>query len=86
MVWGGFAVLAGIMLISLGLWPIVVWPFVLYWWVGHLGKALTAYQSVVKPKKWEQNVVVNVTAGPTEGQIVDAANRALDERSKYYAK
>lgn len=84
-IWGVFAVLAGIMLVSLGLWPIVVWPFVLYWYAGHLGRAVKAYQNVVKPQKWEQNVTVNVTSELTEEQISEAASRALDKRAKYYA-
>lgn len=84
-IWLFFAVLAGIMLVSLGLWPIVVWPFVFYWYVGHLGKALTAYQNVVKPKKWEQNVTVNVVSELTPEQISEAATRAVSERAEYYA-
>jgi hypothetical protein len=86
-VWGAVAVAAAIMLVSLGLWGWVVWPFASYWWIGHIGKAVKSYNSIVKPQKWEQNVTVNVypDAGMSGEKIAEAAERAVNERLLYGA-
>lgn len=82
-VWGAVAVAGAIMLVSFGAWPLVVWPLAFYWYANHLGNAVKAYNTIVKPQKWEQNVVINVTAEMTAEQISEAANRALDEKLQY---
>lgn len=78
-IWGGFTIAAGIMLVGLGLWPWVVWPFAFYWWMGHVGKAVKSYQNIVKPQKWEQNVMVNVTSELSPEEIAAAAEKAMKD-------
>lgn len=82
-VWGFFAALAAVMLVSMGAWAWVVWPFAAYWYIGHLGRAGKAYTEMVNPKKWEQNVTINVPAEMTAEQLSAAAARAVNERLTY---
>lgn len=84
-VWGSVTVAAGIMLIGMGAWPWVVWPFAFYWWTQHIGRAVKAYQTVVKPQKWEQNIELNVYPehGMTGEKIAEAAARAVNEKLRY---
>lgn len=84
-IWGAVAVAAAIMLVSFGAWGWVVWPIAFYAWSHHVGLAVKAYQNVVAPKKWEQNVTVNVVSELTPEQISEAATRAVSERAEYYA-
>jgi len=83
--WGTLTVLAAVMLVSMGAWPLVVWPFAFYWWTEHINKTIKAYNQVVKPQKWEQNVVVNVypPEGLTGEQVAEAASRAVNEKLQY---
>lgn len=78
-IWGFFAVLASVMLVSMGAWAWVVWPFAFYWYINHLGRAVKAYKQVTEPKKWEQNVTINVPSEPSAAKIADAASRAYAE-------
>lgn len=82
-VWGFFAVLAGVMLVSMGAWAWVVWPFAFYWYANHIGQAVKAYNTIVKPQKWEQNVTFNITNEMTSEEIAKAAERAMNEQSQY---
>jgi hypothetical protein len=85
-VWGAVAVAAAIMLVGFGAWPWVVWPLAFYWWTQHVGRVIQVYTKAKKPEaKWEQNVVVNVTATSemTAEQISEAASRAVNERLTY---
>lgn len=83
-VWGGFALAAAAMLVSFGAWAWVVYPFALYWWAGHVGRAIKSYAEFVKPKpKWEQNVTFNVNSDLTVEQIAEAAERAAKVNLTY---
>lgn len=80
--WGTLAVIAGVMLVGLGLWPIVVWPFVVYWISGHIGRVVTVYRTQYKSAQ-EYNVTFNVTPTTSAEEIAEAAAKAVRERSIY---
>lgn len=84
-VWGGFTIAAAIMLVSMGAWAWVVWPFALYWYTQHIARVVESYKKIVKPQKWEQHVTVNVTSNPemTPEQIAEAASRAVKHELRY---
>jgi hypothetical protein len=83
-IWGGFALAAAAMLVSFGAWAWVVYPFALYWWAGHVARALKVYTDFVKPKpKVEQNVTFNVNSDLTTEQIAAAAERAAKVHLTY---
>jgi hypothetical protein len=67
------------MLVSMGAWAWVVYPFAIYWWSEHTAKAVKVYTDLGKPKpKWEQNVTFNVNSDLTTEQIAAAAERAAN--------
>ena len=82
-VWGVFAVLAGVMFVSMGAWPVVVWPFVLYFWANHVARAAVVVVNELKPKAEPRNVTFNIRTEQTAEEIAEAANRALSDQ-KYW--
>jgi hypothetical protein len=78
-VWGFFYVLAGIMFVSLGLWPIVVWPFVVYFYSRHLLGVVAVVQNASKPKA--QTVNFNIRTEQTAEEIADAASKAMSNET-----
>lgn len=80
-VWGVFAVLAGVMFVSMGAWPVVVWPFVLYFWVSHVARASVVVVNEMKPKvePVKPNITFNVRSEMTEADIALAAERAFKD-------
>lgn len=84
LIWTGFGIAGAIMLVSLGGWPWVVWPFAFYWWTHHVGRKLAVYQKAKKgEQKWEQNVTFNVSSDLTEEQIAAAVERAVNVDLQY---
>lgn len=82
--WGVLSLSAAAMLVSMGAWAWVVYPFALYWWAGHTAKAIKVYTDFGKPKpKWEQNVTFNVSNDLTTDQIAAAVKRATDVNLLY---
>lgn len=69
------SVLAGVMLVGMGAWPWVVWPFVFYWYTNHVAASLKLYVDAAKP------IVTNTTE--TSPQVIaDAAVRAFGAGSE----
>jgi hypothetical protein len=80
-IWTVLYAALGVMVVTMGGWPLVVWPFTVFLWVRHLAAIGKAYKSIVEPpKKWEQNVTVNITSELSSEEIAAAATRAVDDQ------
>ena len=81
-VWTGLYASLGIMLVSLGGWAWVVWPFVVYLWLLHLSQIWKAMRSF-QPEAAVVAPVINVTVqGGTDlspEKIAEAARKAVQD-------
>jgi hypothetical protein len=81
-IWTVLWIVAAIMGVTFGLWPVVVWPFTVYLWSGHMAKIYLAYKKVTETKVAVESptLVVHVTEpAATPEQIAEAARQAFKD-------